>query len=521
MTIRTVVVSASLILAFAVSAEAAAAPSCESLRTMALPNVTIMAATSVPAGPFHAPAAAGAPAPPPVMLPAHCRVAAVLTPSSDSHIEIEIWMPADNWNGKFEAVGNGGWAGVITFGSGAPQAMAIPRNMAFALNEGYATASTDTGHINDGSQAKFALGHPEKLIDFGYRAVHEMTVMSKAVIAVFYGNGPRLSYWNGCSTGGRQALIEAQRFPEDFDGIVAGAPANFMTHLSAGHLTAAQATHQGEPGNMPIDKLRLLHDAVVRACDALDGVRDGLLRDPMRCTFNVKQLACKGADLSACLTPAQAEAAQKMYDGAKSTTGEQVYPGMALGSELGWDPVNGLQPLPISVSYFKDVVFQDSGWDYRRFNVDTDIAKADAAHAALLNAIDPNLRPFFARGGKLIQYHGWNDQQISPFNSVNYYKSVETKLGRHDEVSKSYRLFMAPGMMHCGGGDGPNQFNPMNALERWREQNIAPNEIIASHVTNGVVESTRPLCPYPQIAVYSGHGSTKDAANFSCKAVGR
>jgi feruloyl esterase len=261
-------------------------------------------------------------------------VAAVLTPSADSHIEIEIWMPAENWNGKLQAVGNGGWAGVITYGSGALQP--IPRNMAFALTEGYAAASTDTGHVNDGSQAKFALGHPEKFIDFGYRAVHDMTVTSKAVIAAFYGNGPRLSYWNGCSTGGRQALIEAQRFPEDFDGIVAGAPANFMTHLAASHLAAAQATHQGEPGNMPIEKLRLLHDAVVRACDARDGVRDGVLQDPLRCTFDVKQLACKGADVSACLTPAQVDAVQKMYEGAKTArSGNQVYPGMAFGSELG------------------------------------------------------------------------------------------------------------------------------------------------------------------------------------------
>jgi len=247
-------------------------------------------------------------------------------------------------------------------------------------------------------------------------------------------------------------------------------------------------------------------------------VRDGLLQDPGRCSFDVKQLACKDADSSSCLTTAQVQAAQKMYEGAKnSRTKEQVFPGMAFGSELGWDPVRGLQPLPIANSYFKDVIYQDSGWDYRRFNVDEDVAKADAAHAALLNATDPDLRPFFARGGKLIQYHGWNDQQISPYNSINYYKSVEAKLGR-DEVNKSYRLFMAPGMMHCGGGDGPNQFNPMRALERWREQNVAPNELVAAHVANGVVDSTRPLCVYPQVAVYSGHGSTTEAANFSCKA---
>ena len=497
--------------AVAVTPGSASAASCESLRTLGLPHTAIATATLVPAGPFQAP---GTPAPAPVMLPEHCRVAATLTPSSDSRIEMEVWMPADNWNGKFEAVGNGGWAGVITYVG--PQA--IPRNMAFALAEGYATASTDTGHVNDGTQGRFAVGHPEKLTDFAYRAVHEMTLASKAIIAAFYGTGPRLSYWNGCSTGGRQALIEAQRFPEDFDGIVAGAPANFWTHLTAGIVAAAQATHQGQPGNVPMDKLRLLHDSVVRACDALDGVRDGLLQDPTRCSFDVKQLACKGSDIASCLTPAQVAAAQDMYGGTKrSQSQEQVYPGLAFGSELGWDPVNGLQPLPIAESYFKDVVLQDSSWDYTRFNVDRDVAKADAAHAALMNATDPNLRPFFARGGKLIQYHGWNDQQISPFNSVNYYKSVEAKLGR-DEVGKSYRLFMAPGMMHCGGGDGPNQFNAMAALERWREANVAPTQILATHVANGAVDNARPLCPYPQVAVYNGAGSAKDAASFTCKA---
>ncbi len=497
--------------AVAVTRGTASAASCERLALLGLPHTAIATATLVPAGPFQPP---GTPAPPPVMLPAHCRVAATLTPSSDSTIEMEVWMPADNWNGKFEAVGNGGWAGVITYAG--PQA--IPRNMAFALAEGYATASTDTGHVNDGTQGRFAAGHPEKLTDFAYRAVHEMTVASKAIITAFYGNGPRLSYWNGCSTGGRQALIEAQRFPDDFDGIVAGAPANFWTHLTAGIAAAAHVTHQGQPGNMPADKLRLLHDSVVRACDALDGVRDGLLQDPTRCSFDVQQLACKGTDTASCLTPAQVAAAQEMYGGAKrSQSKEQVYPGLAFGSELGWDPVNGLQPLPIAESYFKDVVLQDSSWDYTRFNVDTDVAKADAAHAALMNATDPNLRPFFARGGKLIQYHGWNDQQISPFNSVNYYKSVEAKLGR-DEVGKSYRLFMAPGMMHCGGGDGPNQFNAMAALERWREANVEPAQILATHVANGAVDNARPLCPYPQAAVYNGAGSTKDAASFTCKA---
>jgi feruloyl esterase len=503
----------SLATACLLTADAASAASCESLRALALPHTTIATASLVPAGPFQAP---GTPAPPAVILPAHCRVGAVLTPSGDSRIQMEVWMPAENWNGKFQAVGNGGWAGVITFG-GTPQA--IPRNMAFALTEGYATASTDTGHVNDGTQGQFAMGHPEQLTDFAYRAVHEMTVASKAIIAAFYGNAPRLSYWNGCSTGGRQGLMEAQRFPDDFDGIVAGAPANYWTHLMSGIVWSAQATHKDQPGNLPLEKLTAVHDEVVRACDGLDGVRDGVLEDPTRCKVDLKRLACTASGGTSCLSAAQVEGAAKMYAGPRNPrTKEQVFPGVAPGSELGWDPVNGLQPFGIAESYFRHVAFNDVNWDYRTLDFDANVAASDKTAASLMNATDPNLQPFFARGGKLIEYHGWNDQQISPFNSVNYYKSVEARLGGRDKVDKSYRLFMAPGMMHCGGGDGPNQFNPMSALERWREANVAPDQILATHVSNGVVDTTRPLCPYPQVAVYKGAGTTKDAANFSCKA---
>ena len=488
----------------------AAAASCESLRSLALPNTTITAAAVVPAGPFQAP---GTPAPPPVVLPAHCRVAAVLTPSADSHVEIEVWLPTGNWNGKFQAVGNGGWAGTITFGSGAPQG--IPRTMAFALSEGYATASTDTGHVNDGSQARFALGHPEKLVDFAYRAVHEMTVQAKAITAAFYGSRPRVSYWNGCSTGGRQALVEAQRFPEDFDGIAAGAPANNWTHQMIGTVGAAQATHKDQPGNMPPAKLSVLHEGVVRACDALDGVKDGVVQDPTRCKFDVRQLECKGPDGPSCLTAPQVEAAKQMYAGAVNPrTKAQVFPGMAFGSELAWDPINGLQPFGIAESYFREVIYHDTNWDYRTLDFDRAIAVTDKADAGLITATDPNLQAFFARGGKLLQYHGWNDQQISPFNSVNYYKSVEARSGGATKVSQSYRLFMVPGMMHCGNGDGPNQFNPMGALERWREFNIAPDQMLATHVTNGVVDMTRPLCPYPQVAVYRGRRQHRRCRQF-------
>jgi len=442
-------------------------------------------------------------------------VLAVATPSVDSEIRFEVWLPIDNWNSRFQAVGNGGWAGALTYGTGTPQA--IPRNMAFALNEGYATASTDTGHVSGGRQGEFAVGHPEKLIDFAYRAVHEMTVNAKAIIQAFYGQPATFSYWNGCSTGGRQGLMEAQRFPEDFDGIIAGAPASDWTHLMAAIITSAQAAHEGQPGNLTGPKLRLLHEAVLRACDALDGVRDGVLHDPSRCTFDPGTLLCQGGVTSECLTAAEIEGASRLYAGAVDpTTKRVVFPGMARGSELGWDPNGGLQPFPIAESHFRHVVLNDQTWDYRTFSLEREGAKSDTMVADLMNATDPNLQRFFGRGGKLLQYHGWTDQQISPFSSVSYYHSVVQQVGEM-AVQGSYRLFMMPGMNHCGGGAGPNQFDPMSAMVRWRESNVAPERLMVTHVTNGVVDTTRPVCAYPHTAEYEGVGSSRDAASFSCK----
>ena len=491
---------------------------CDRLKSLSVPNTTITTAELVPAGPFQAPRtpfqAPGALAPPSAMLPAHCRVAAVLAPSSDSHIEMEVWLPAENWNGKFEAVGNGGWAGNITYGNGNVQP--IDRTLVSALKAGYATASNDTGHNSAVTpQATFVPGHPEKLVDFAYRAVHEMVVQAKAITTAYYGRAPKFSYWNGCSTGGRQGLLEAQRYPGDFDGIAAGAPANYWTHLMAGIIWAAQATHEGQPGNMPRDKLSLLHDAVLQICDGTDGVKDGILEDPTRCKFDPKVVECKGADGPGCLSASQVEGTWRMYSGAYNPeTKKMIYPGLVLGSELGWDPVNGLQPLGIAESYFQFVVFKDPAWDYKKLDFDSGVSLADKTDDGLINATNPDLKAFFSHGGKLIQYHGWNDQQISPLNSVNYYTSVQERIG--DKVSGSYRLFMVPGMNHCGGGDGPDHIDVMRSLEQWVESEKAPDQITASHVTNGKIDRTRPLCPYPQVAKYKGKGSTDEAINFSC-----
>jgi feruloyl esterase len=474
----------------------AIAASCDSLASLALPDTTITKVESI---------ADGGAAPQGLKnLPAFCRVAATLMPSTDSDIKIEVWLPASGWNGKYEAVGNGGWSGAISYSA-----------MGEALRRGYATSSTDTGHA--GGSASFALGHPEKLIDYAYRSEHEMTVKAKAIIAAFYGNAPKLSYWNGCSAGGKQALKEAQKFPADFDGIIAGAPGNNWTGRATYSMWVAQAVHKDEAAYIPPEKYPLIHNAVVEKCDALDGVKDGILEDPTRCQFDPKVLECKGADGPACLTAPQVEAARKIYSGAiNPRTKQQIFPGLEPGSELDWNVLASPKPFGIGDDFFKYVVFKDPSWDYKTLNFDSDIALAAKTDNGLINATDPNLKAYFAHSGKLLQYHGWSDWQISPLNSVNYYQSVLETMGGASKVQDSYRLFMAPGMGHCGGSEGPNNFDMLGALEQWAEKAKPPAQIVASRIKNGKVERTRPLCPYPQIAKYKGTGSTDDTANFAC-----
>ncbi len=309
-----------------------AASSCESLSSLALPNTSITLAKTVAAGAFTLPET-GPAVPQFSQLPTFCRVAATLTPSSDSDIKIEVWLPAQAWNGKFQAVGNGGWAGTISYGA-----------LASALQEGYATASTDTGHV--GGNASFAIGHPEKVVDFAYRAVHEMAVKSKAIIAAFYDRAPRFSYWTGCSTGGRQALMEAQRYPDDFDGIIAGAPANNQTQLCAWRIAVEARTLQDPASVVPVAKLALVNRAVLAACDALDGVTDRLLTDPHQCHFDPATILCRGVDRDDCLTARQVEAVKMGYAPATRRTGELIYPGLVPGGEMGWAMLTGAKPEP-------------------------------------------------------------------------------------------------------------------------------------------------------------------------------
>ena len=499
------------------TSQAHAVTACESLKSLPLENTTITLAQSVVAGEFSLPAQGQVAAQQNAIfkqLPAFCRVAATLKPSSDSDIKIEVWMPLANWNGKFQAVGNGGWAGSITYSAGVG---GIERGMAQALMRGYATASTDTGHT--GNTAAPMLGHPEKLVDYAYRAVHEMTVASKAILAAFYGQPAILSYFNGCSTGGRQALIEAQRYPSDFDGIIAGAAANPKTHLDAWRIWMAQAMLKDEASYIPSSKYPVIHQAVVAKCDALDGVKDGLIEDPTQCHFDPKILQCKGTDGAACLTAAQVAAARVIMSPVKDrNTGAEIFPGFAAGNELEWGlMLRGPDPYYNALDDFKYVVFGNPNWDWRTFNLERDLAAANKVTQGKLTAVDPNLSSFAQHGGKLLMYHGWSDQDVAPQASVNYYKSAS---GATKAIPSDWlRLFMAPGMNHCGGGEGPNSFDAVTAVEQWVERGKAPDQLIASHRgADGKVDRTRPLCPYPQIAKYKGSGSSDDAANFVCSA---
>ncbi len=501
---------------------AADAVTCESLAKLKLDAVTINSAQLVSPGAFVPPA--NIPASPIYKnLPAFCRVQGILQPSADSRIAFEVWLPASAWNGKYQGVGNGGFAGSITYAG-----------LAGAVSGGYAASSTDTGHQGGGTTADWALGHYEKIVDFGYRAIHETAERSKAVIQGYYGDQPKYSYFSSCSNGGRQALLEAQRYPADYDGIIAGAPANFWTHHLAGFIWNAQAL---SAGYFPAAKLKAIESAALSACDRLDGVEDGVIDNPTKCHFDPAVLQCQGAETDSCLTDAQIATLAKIYAGPKNAKGEQIFPGYLPGGETGFggwsawitgsDLAKSTQ-FAFGKGFFGEMVFQDAAWDYRTFNFDRDMKVTDDKMARTFNATDPNMKAFKDRGGKLILYHGWSDAAIAPMNTVNYYQNVVSKMGRK-QADEFVELYMVPGMQHCGGGPGPNEFGAgivagadaghsmTVALERWVEKGVAPDKIIAAKRAGGLIR-TRPLCRYPMVAHYQGTGSTDEASNFTCAA---
>ncbi|HLG58416.1 MAG TPA: DUF6351 family protein [Vicinamibacterales bacterium] len=478
----------------------ATAATCESLASLAVKGGTVTLAQVVAAGAFTPPA--GRRGGPPgganafAGLASFCRVAVTLEPTPRSEIKAEVWMPSSGWNGKLQVVGNGGFAGTISYPA-----------MATALAAGYAAASTDTGHTGPSSNT---FANEDALIDFAHRAIHETTVAAKTAVDGFYGSAPRFSYFNGCSTGGRQALTAAQRYPEDFNGIIAGAPASHTSTQAFGQIWFAQALSD-PAGALSREKLALVHDAVLNACDASDGTKDGVLENPLACTFDPKVLTCtEGGDPAGCLTPSQVATVQKVYAGPSNPrTGAKVYAGLERGSELGWSAV----PVGYAVDYFKYIVFKDPSWDVSALNYDSHVARAASSENLIFDATNPDLSPFTRRGGKLLMYQGWGEPGIPPANLVAYYAQVQGKTSRARE---SVRVFMVPGMGHCGGGTGVGTFDMVTPLDQWVSAGKAPASIPASRVRNGAVDRTRPLCPYPQIAIYTGSGSVEDAANFSC-----
>jgi feruloyl esterase len=482
-----------------------AADACAALNALELENLESIEAAAIPRGPFDLPATRIEPART-VTLPAHCRVRGVVAPA----IRFEVWLPlAAAWNGRFQAVGGGGFAGVISYSA-----------LVRALEGGYATASTDTGHVAPDVEW---LGDARLLRDYGYRAIYEMTAKAKAAIQAYYGRAADYDYFIGCSTGGRQGLMQAQRFPDDYDGIVSGAPVNFFVATHYTQLwTALAAKQTSDESILSAADLELVSAAALAQCDATDGVADGVIEDPQTCDFDPGALQCSGTAAGQCLREDQVTALRKIYAGPTDPrTGARLHPGFKPSGETEWNVVTDSGLVEIPREYFARSAFKDPSWDWRTFDFGEDVEQASRATAEILDATNPDLSAFRTRGGKLIVYHGWNDQVIPPEGSINYYESVEAALtpganGSNQETRDFYRLFMVPGMAHCRGGPGTSEFDEQKAIEAWVERGIAPDRIEASHLENGVVTRTRPLCPYPQTAQYDGTGDTNDTTNFVC-----
>jgi feruloyl esterase len=476
--------------------------SCATLADYTIERGRITSAAAVAAGPFSPPRAGppGAAAAPARELPAHCRVLMVLKPTDDSNINVELWLPLENWNGRFLAVGNGGWAGAIQ-GYG---------DMVTALARGYATAATDTGHSSiDGPAGMFALGHPEKIVDFAYRSLHDMTVKSKRIIGEFYTAQLDYSYYKGCSTGGRQGVMAAQRYPGDYDGIIAGALANRHVHMhTVGAWRGIDLARHPER-QVSAEKADMVNQAVMAACD-IHG--EGFLNNPRQCGFEFSSLSCGGSNTGLCLTADELASVEQYYNGIYFENGELVYSGQALGNPL--PPLLASEGMPNEFAFdsIRILGFQDENYDWTQFDLNRDLPLIDS-RVGFVDATDPDLRAFEAHGGKLLLYAGWRDTGITPENTIQYYESVVAEMG--SAADDWMRLFLAPGMGHCRGGPGVDSFDTLSVIEQWREQGQAPAEIPARNESTGM---ERPLCSYPEYAEYDGSGALADAANWRCVA---
>ncbi len=517
-------------------AQSSAADACSRLQHLPLHQARVVSAETVAAGTFSRPAAKDGKADPLATLfnhtPAFCRVIVHAAPSPDSSIRIEVWLPAEGWNKRLQGIGNGGFAGEID-----------DRQLAASVLNGFAATATDTGHQGDGLDASWALGHPQKVVDFGWRGIHQMTVQAKAVVAAFYGYPARHNYFAACSDGGREALMEAQRFPADYDGIVAGAPAYAWTDLMVSGGIAMKALLESPANYIPAAKVATISHAVLAACDQGDGLRDGLVTDPRACHFDPATIACSAGGGQRCLTAAQEKALGALYS-AHTVSGEALPGVLATGAEQdpnGWPSwITGTAPaksagVGFATGFFSNMVYGDRKWDLHTFEAEPAMKAAREKTGATLDARSTDLKAFRDRGGKLILYHGWADAAISPLYTIRYYEGVQKDMGA-DTAASFTRLYMLPGVKHCAEGPGPDsigQFgllgpkstakdNAFRAVEEWVEEGHAPDAIVATKYAKSFdpasgVRMTRPACPYPQQAQYTGKGSARSAASFVCK----
>jgi len=488
-----------------------AATACQDLSRLSLTNTTVTLAQTVAAGSFSSAPVNGRGGGPIPDLPAFCRIQATLKPSRDSNIKMELWMPvAPSWNGKLRGTGNGGLGGGATVNVGP---------LASGVRLGYATAGNNTGHGGDSS---YAMAHPEQIKDFGYRSAHEMTVAAKAFIKAYYDTPLKYSVMAEGGGGTIAALSAAQRYPEDYDIIAVTGMSSYLSRHTFGQMWVWYATHKDEASFIQPSQYPLLHAAALNACDAADGLKDGILGNAEKCKFDPAVIQCKATSDKDCLNSSQVEAARKIYAGpVNPRTREEIYSPLYAGSELGWAQLaGGDQPLGIPIDFFKYYVFKDPNWDYRArpLNWDSDVALAERAEVAPVNAVNPDLSRFFARGGKLLLIGGWNDASVPPKVAVNYYNRVLAKVGVR-VVRDSMRFFMVPGMAHGGGTTGEENFNfdALAAIEQWKQTGKAPDTISVNHYKGGSLVGQRLVCQYPQIATYKGSGNTEDPSSFLCK----
>ena len=483
----------------------AATAICAELSSLMLADTTITLAEDVATGAFSLPEG-GADAF--QDLPAFCRVAVTLTPSAESNIKVEVWLPTEGWNGNYQPAGNGGWAGSINFGQ-----------MSNILADGYATSSTDTGH--EGFTSEF-MGSPELLADFSYRAFHGMIETSKAVIGEYYGNGPTLSVMNQAGGAGRQALRTAQLYPNDLDAIaVPGTLDLWKTQYHFAQMATYQTVHRSPESPISAEKRAMVHQAALGACDSLvDGAEDGLIENPRTCDFDPGVLLCPTADGPDCLTAAQVETARAMYRPViRPSTGEVITTRYLRGSELNWDSPAETPASVNALEFFKAAVFEDRSWDpvTRPINFESDFQRGNRPEMIeALNATEADLEEFMARGGKIMIVGGWADAGTTWSGSVDYYEAVMAEMG--ESAQDGIRLFMIPGMGHIMSPRGARGFNfdSLRVLLNWKETGTAPDRVVVTRYEDGVETGTRQVCAYPQVTVYQGAGDVKDAANFAC-----